>query len=90
MTSFLIGWQAAAAAAAMTSGSWKGICWQTFCSFSRDVLALGNRLTKERDEMCKELRRLHESSMELHDNMIMEIQVLREEINSIKRQEDQG
>ena len=58
--------------------------------FCRDVLALGNRLTKERDEMCKELKRLHESSMELHDNMIMEIQVLKEEINTIKKYEDLG
>ena len=58
--------------------------------FCRDVLALGNRLTKERDEMCKELKRLHESSMEFHDNMIMEIQVLKEEINTIKKYEDLG
>ena len=54
------------------------------------MLALGNRLTKERDEMCKELKRLHESSMELHNNMIMEIQVLKEEINTIKKYEDLG
>ena len=44
-----------------------------FCNF-RDVLTIGKRLARERDEMCRELRRLHESTLELHDKMIMEMQ----------------
>ena len=44
--------------------------------FHRDVLTIGKRLAKERDEMCRELRRLHESTLELHDKMILEIQAL--------------
>ena len=38
-------------------------------------MTIGKRLAKERDEMCRELRRLHESTLELHDKMIMEMQV---------------
>ena len=57
-------------------------------------MSIGKKLTKERDEMCRELRRLHDATMELHDNMIMELQVLREENNSLRRggckQEDTG
>ena len=48
-------------------------------------MSIGKKLAKERDEMCRELRRLHETTMELHDNMIMELQVLREENNSLRR-----
>ena len=44
-----------------------------FCN-CRDVLTIGKRLARERDEMCRELRRLHESTLELHDKMIMEMQ----------------
>jgi hypothetical protein len=43
----------------------------------REVLNTGKRLARERDEMCRELRRLHESTLELHDKMIMEIQVFK-------------
>ena len=39
-------------------------------------MTIGKRLAKERDEMCRELRRLHESTLELHDKMILEIQAL--------------
>ena len=42
-------------------------------NFYRDVLTIGKRLARERDEMCRELRRLHESTLELHDKMIMEV-----------------
>ena len=37
----------------------------------REVLTIGKRLAREREEMCRELRRLHEFSLELHDKMIM-------------------
>ncbi len=42
-------------------------------------MSIGKRLARERDEMCRELRRLHESTLELHDKMIMEIQVLKKD-----------
>ena len=38
---------------------------------------LSKRLAKERDEMGRELRRLHENTLDLHDKMIMQIQVLK-------------
>ena len=40
------------------------------------MLSVSKKLTKEREEMCRELGRLHESMIELHDKMIMEMQVL--------------
>ena len=51
----------------------------------RDVLLVAKKLSKERDEMCRELGRLYESMMELHNNMTMEIQVLTKENNSLRR-----
>ena len=39
------------------------------------MLSVSKKLTKEREEMCRELGRLHESMIELHDKMIMEMQV---------------
>lgn len=56
-----------------------------FILITREAMSIGKKLAKERDEMCRELRRLHETTMELHDNMIMELQVLREENNSLRR-----
>ena len=60
--------------------------FNTFLIF-RDVMSIGKKLAKERDEMCRELRRLHDATMELHDNMIMELQVLKEENNSLRRKD---
>ena len=37
-------------------------------------MTIGKRLARERDEMCREIRRLHESTLELHDKMILEMQ----------------
>ena len=53
----------------------------------RDVMSIAKKLAKERDEMCRELKRLQDSTMELHDNMIMELQVLKEENNSLRRKD---
>ena len=49
------------------------------------MLLVAKKLSKERDEMCRELGRLYESMMELHNNMTMEIQVLTKENNSLRR-----
>ena len=43
--------------------------------YFRDVLTIAKRLAREREEMCRELRRLHESTLELHDKMITEMQL---------------
>ena len=51
----------------------------------RDVLSVSKKLTKEREEMCRDLGRLHESMLELHDKMIMELQVLAQENSSLRR-----
>jgi hypothetical protein len=48
-------------------------------------LTVGKRLSKERDEMSRELGKLQESVMELHDKLIMEIQVLTQENNSLRK-----
>ena len=49
------------------------------------MLLVAKKLSKERDEMCRELGRLYESMMELHNNMTMEIQVLTTENNSLRK-----
>ena len=49
------------------------------------MLIVAKKLSKERDEMCRELARLYESMMELHNNMTMEIQVLTKENESLRR-----
>ena len=49
------------------------------------MLLVAKKLSKERDEMCRELGRLYESMMELHNNMTMEIQVLTKENNSLRK-----
>ncbi len=46
----------------------------------RDLISVGKRLSKEREEMSRELGKLQESVMELHDKLIMEIQVLNPDI----------
>ena len=48
-------------------------------------MTVGKRLAKERDEMSRELGKLQESVMELHDKLIMEIQVLAQENNSLRK-----
>ena len=51
----------------------------------RDVLSVSKKLAKEREEMCRDLSRLHESMIELHDKMILQIQILAQENNSLKK-----
>ena len=51
----------------------------------KDVLSVSKKLAKEREEMCRDLSRLHESMIELHDKMIMEIQILAQENSSLKK-----
>ena len=53
--------------------------------FIRELMSVGKRLAKERDEMSRELGKLQESVMELHDKLIMEIQVLAQENNSLRK-----
>ncbi len=43
----------------------------------KDLIFIAKRLAKERDELCRDLGRLYDATMELHNNMTMEIQVLK-------------
>ena len=54
----------------------------------RDVLSTAKKLAKERDEMCRELGRLYDQMMELHNNMTMEIQVLAKENADLSKKTD--
>jgi hypothetical protein len=49
--------------------------------FHRDVLSVGKRLAKERDEMCRDaLGRLHKmAGLAVHDKMAAEVAELAEE-----------
>ena len=49
------------------------------------MLNVSKKLAKEREEMCRDLSRLHESMIELHDKMILQIQILAQENNSLKK-----
>ena len=48
-------------------------------------MSVAKKLAKERDEMCRELGRMYESMMELHNNMTMEIQVLSQENSTLRK-----
>ena len=50
----------------------------------KEVLAVSKKLTKEREELGRELGRLHENMLELHDKMILEMQVLSQENASLR------
>jgi hypothetical protein len=54
------------------------------------VLSVSKKLAKEREEMCRELGRLYDAMMELHNNMTMEIQVLANENGSLRRKSSNG
>ena len=43
--------------------------------YFKDVLGISKKLAKDREDMRRELNRLYEAMMELHNNMTMEIQV---------------
>ena len=49
------------------------------------MLSVSKKLAKEREEMCRDLSRLHESMIELHDKMILQIQILAQENNTLKK-----
>ena len=51
----------------------------------RDVVSLAKKLSKERNDLCRELGRLYDSMLELHNNMTMEIQVLAQENSSLRK-----
>ncbi|XP_071523053.1 uncharacterized protein [Panulirus ornatus] len=50
----------------------------------KEVLSVARRLVKEREEVVRELSRLHDHMVEAHDNIIMALQVLAEENNSLR------
>ena len=48
-------------------------------------MSVSKKLAQEREEMCRDLSRLHESMIELHDKMILQIQILAQENSSLKK-----
>ncbi|XP_064089445.1 uncharacterized protein LOC135203590 [Macrobrachium nipponense] len=50
----------------------------------KEVMSVARRLVKEREEVMRELSRLHDHMVEAHDNIIMALQVLAEENNSLR------
>ncbi len=46
---------------------------------------MSKKLSKEREEMCRELGKLYDSMLELHNNMTMEVQVLTQENTALKK-----
>ena len=48
-------------------------------------MSVSKKLAKEREDMCRDLSKLHESMIELHDKMIMEIQILAQENTSLRK-----
>ncbi|CAL4060334.1 unnamed protein product, partial [Meganyctiphanes norvegica] len=50
----------------------------------KEVLSVARRLVKEREEVVRELSRLHDHMVEAHDNIIMALQVLAEENNLLR------
>jgi len=51
----------------------------------RDVLAIAKRLSRERSEISRDMAKLYDATLELHDSMTMEIQVLVKENNDLKK-----
>jgi hypothetical protein len=56
-----------------------------FAGNCRDVLGTARKLSKERDDIFREVGRLYDAMLELHNNMTMEIQVLSQENASLRR-----
>lgn len=58
------------------------------CSFSfpdcRDVLVIGKRLAKERDEMCRQLGRLYEDVTSLHQALLFELRTLHRDLAGVR------
>ena len=50
----------------------------------REMSALSAQLMSERGELSNALRSLHEKMLELHDKMIMELQVLYKENSNLR------
>ncbi|XP_043201330.1 uncharacterized protein LOC122370120 isoform X2 [Amphibalanus amphitrite] len=51
----------------------------------REVLSVSRKLLREREDMCKDLSRLHESTLELHDRLLGQLQQLSAENRQLRR-----
>ena len=54
-------------------------------SHHREVLSVSRKLLREREDMCKDLSRLHESTLELHDRLLGQLQQLSAENRQLRR-----
>lgn len=54
-----------------------------FC-YCRDVLVIGKRFAKERDEMCRQLGRLYEDVTSLHQALLFELRTLHRDLAGVR------
>lgn len=59
------------------------IIWSGSC-YCRDVLVIGKRLAKERDEMCRQLGRLYEDVTSLHQALLFELRTLHRDLAGVR------
>lgn len=53
-------------------------------AFYRDVLVIGKRFAKERDEMCRQLSRLYEDVTSLHQALLFELRTLHRDLAGVR------
>ncbi|KAI9554411.1 hypothetical protein GHT06_019683 [Daphnia sinensis] len=53
-------------------------------SYFRDVLVIGKRFAKERDEMCRQLGRLYEDVTSLHQALLFELRTLHRDLAGVR------
>ena len=53
-------------------------------SHFRDVLVVGKRLAKERDEMCRQLGRLYEDATSVHQGLLLELRTLHRDLAGVR------
>ena len=58
--------------------------WTGLLRLRRDVLVIGKRLAKERDEMCRQLGRLYEDATSLHQGLLIELRALHREVAAVR------
>ena len=55
-----------------------------FFPYCRDVLVIGKRFAKERDEMCRQLGRLYEDVTSLHQALLFELRTLHRDLAGVR------
>lgn len=55
----------------------------TTSRLDRDVLVIGKRFAKERDEMCRQLGRLYEDVVQLHQALLFDMRTLHRDLAGV-------